>query len=282
MKFLNVISVLLFSHSLSAQIRGIIYDLESEEPLPYVNVWYRGTTIGTFSNEKGEFQLPKNDSTIISFSSVGYGRISYQLEGLETELDIRLKSEPFSLATIEVKPDNQWKSTVLGSKRGKKFPFLGISFWEYKKQFWKLVIPNEERNEGFVNGIHIGLVDHFPAEGTMIINLFLTEGIEEHPLLDKSIAFKINLSNLGDELFFDIENLNIPLHQIMNVYLTFIGVQNEYSFDGGLLDVKLAKGIFKEPMLFHKSTQDEGWNTYPPNTIKYDAINVWVDVDVRN
>ena len=38
-------------------LRGSIYDGETREPIPYVNVGITGTTTGSVSNQNGEFQL---------------------------------------------------------------------------------------------------------------------------------------------------------------------------------------------------------------------------------
>ncbi len=73
MRLLCLAGLLIGSQSIFSQfIVGTIKEAETNSLIPYVNVWYRGTPIGTFSNELGEFQLPVSDRTIISFSSVGY------------------------------------------------------------------------------------------------------------------------------------------------------------------------------------------------------------------
>jgi hypothetical protein len=54
------------------EISGNIHDEETKEPIPFVNVWFKGTTYGTMTDVNGNFMLPsvKNDTLI--FSSVGY------------------------------------------------------------------------------------------------------------------------------------------------------------------------------------------------------------------
>ena len=65
-------------------LRGTIYDDETLEPIPYVNVGITGTTIGSISNLNGKFQISvidSKDSAKIKLSHVGY-------ETMETDFSL--------------------------------------------------------------------------------------------------------------------------------------------------------------------------------------------------
>lgn len=47
----------LISCSLSAQIRGVVKDSISGEPIPFVNIWVENETVGTTSEADGTFFL---------------------------------------------------------------------------------------------------------------------------------------------------------------------------------------------------------------------------------
>jgi len=87
-------------------LRGSIYDSETLEPIPYVNVGITGTTIGSVSNLNGEFQIIIHDpvdASTIKISHIGY-------ETLETEytllaghlIDFFLKPHTITLQEITV------------------------------------------------------------------------------------------------------------------------------------------------------------------------------------
>ena len=63
---------LLLTFSLAAQLKGIVVD-ESDNPIPFVNIWVEGSTMGTSTEENGTFIIPTNNekSTLI-FNSLGY------------------------------------------------------------------------------------------------------------------------------------------------------------------------------------------------------------------
>ena len=52
-----IIFIYLISFSLSAQIRGVVKDSISGEPIPYVNIWVENETVGSTSEADGTFFL---------------------------------------------------------------------------------------------------------------------------------------------------------------------------------------------------------------------------------
>ena len=70
MKYL--IFLYLISFSLSAQIRGVVKDSISGEPIPYVNIWVENETVGTTSEADGSFSLEASKQKNIVFSVLGY------------------------------------------------------------------------------------------------------------------------------------------------------------------------------------------------------------------
>ena len=70
---MNKFLVLFFiSFSLSAQIKGVVKDSISGEPIPYVNIWVENETIGTTSETNGNFSLDIKEEKVLVFSALGY------------------------------------------------------------------------------------------------------------------------------------------------------------------------------------------------------------------
>jgi hypothetical protein len=67
------ILLFLFTISATAQIKGVVRDSITKEPIAYVTLVYENTEIGTNANEKGEFELTKHENNfIINVSCLGY------------------------------------------------------------------------------------------------------------------------------------------------------------------------------------------------------------------
>ena len=65
--------LLVYSISFSQEIRGVVLDGNTNLPLEYVSVQFDQTTIGTTTNQKGEFRLNNtNIKTPLIISYLGY------------------------------------------------------------------------------------------------------------------------------------------------------------------------------------------------------------------
>ncbi len=95
-------------------ISGVVFDDETNEPIPFVNIWIPGTTIGTTSNIDGKFTFHTDSCTTISFSSVGYVTQSREvdLKSIDYVWEIRLKKDIQNIAEISVKPDNSYDEAL--------------------------------------------------------------------------------------------------------------------------------------------------------------------------
>ena len=62
---------LLFSVSLSAQIKGSVVD-ENNKPIPYVNIWVENENTGATTEENGEFSINCLPNKNLIFSAMGY------------------------------------------------------------------------------------------------------------------------------------------------------------------------------------------------------------------
>src|SRR5699024_644691 len=75
------------------QVTGKVFDEQTNEALPGVNIMVEGTTVGTSSGAEGEFKLsvPASNDTLI-FSFIGYQRREIPLDG-RNELQVALAPE---------------------------------------------------------------------------------------------------------------------------------------------------------------------------------------------
>ncbi len=124
-------------------LKGTILDSETKEPLPFVNVWVKGSTVGIATDIKGFFELQYNfqDSTIITFSFIGYQpQEKYYIDiKKNVPLTILLKEERMELNEVTVKPDNTYarsiiKSIVKNRKVNNPDNFPVVNYNEYSRK----------------------------------------------------------------------------------------------------------------------------------------------------
>lgn len=104
MKIFSTAIFLLFSSLSLAQIKGTVTD-KNNAPLPFVNIYIENSSVGTTSNEKGEYVLNvKEKNVVIVFQSLGY-RIEkkhVQDSNQLLRLDVVLSEENFILDEVVV------------------------------------------------------------------------------------------------------------------------------------------------------------------------------------
>ena len=110
-KVLHIVLGLLLAVSGWAQsvtrVTGVTMDHNTGEPLPFVQIMFEGSTIGTTSNIDGLFDLSNTRGLIsVSFRSVGYKtKIMTVKPGKTTELFVVLEPEVYALEDVVVKPE---------------------------------------------------------------------------------------------------------------------------------------------------------------------------------
>ena len=113
----------------------MVRDGETKEPLPYVNIFFTGTSIGVISDFQGKYRISTDKPyTQIQFSFVGYQPVIRSLRRGETQvINISLKSESAILEEIVVKPGREKEKY-----RNKNNPAVDLI---------RNVIDNKEKNQ---------------------------------------------------------------------------------------------------------------------------------------
>ena len=111
-KFIGLLLSLLCLWAVDAQntrIKGIVSDSITGETLPYVSLIFKGTTIGTASDEDGNFSISTSTpGKILSVSYIGYDTKEIQIsKGKSYNLDIRLVPSGIKLNEVVVKPKRE-------------------------------------------------------------------------------------------------------------------------------------------------------------------------------
>ena len=95
------------SQAAVTRVTGVTMDHSTGEPLPFVQIMFDGSTIGTTSDIDGNFSISNDRGLIsLSFRSVGYKtRVMTVKPGKHTELFVVLEAEVYAVEDVVVKPD---------------------------------------------------------------------------------------------------------------------------------------------------------------------------------
>lgn len=87
-------------------ISGYVKDDKTREPIPFVNIWFEGTNIGTITNENGFFKMIYSGNIVPSFSAVGYVAKDVPLNNFEDgEYTVWLKEDVLEISEVRVLPE---------------------------------------------------------------------------------------------------------------------------------------------------------------------------------
>ena len=110
-RHITLILFLLFlfaSIGASAQIKGVITDSLTNEPLMYITVQYEGKGVGGISNGKGEYQVETRKGwDELTFSAVGYITQKIKITPGTKVLNVKMVPDDIMLAEVVVKPKKE-------------------------------------------------------------------------------------------------------------------------------------------------------------------------------
>lgn len=94
---------------LLAQIKGVVLDSLTDEPLPYISVYYEGKGVGAISDGDGRFKVEARKGwNELTFSAVGYvTKVVKLTPGSTDELLVRMQSDDIQLGEVVVKPQKE-------------------------------------------------------------------------------------------------------------------------------------------------------------------------------
>jgi len=106
---LTIVYIISIHHFLHAQqIKGVVIDSVSRQPIPFVSIGVIGSSTGTISNEQGNFilRLQKNNLSDIGFSAIGYNIKKIKLNTIiDTFIEVKLSRNSINLKEVFVLPD---------------------------------------------------------------------------------------------------------------------------------------------------------------------------------
>lgn len=163
-----ILLAILLSLNAAAQttkVKGRVLDADTGEPMPFVGVYFDGTTIGVSTDMEGNFSLETRDRSaqILTAHILGYEPQSFAIvPGSFSEVNFSLRIASDQLNAAIVKPDNRYMKWILGNinknkKRNNPDKHPGYKCKVYNKTELDLTNPEEhlhskvfDRNFGFV------------------------------------------------------------------------------------------------------------------------------------
>jgi len=232
---------ILISPQAFSQLRGVITDSLTNEPLMYISVFYEGKGVGTISNTKGEYTVEtRRGWNELTFSAIGYETKVIKIEPGTRTLNVKLNPADIMLSEVVVKPQRERYSRknnpavdfmrkVIEHKSQQKLE--ENDYYQYDKYQKMKTSLNDVTLEGLDKGMFKRMpfmkdqVEISPESGKLILPLSIQETAAEviyrkSPKNQKTII-KGMRSNGIDELFSTGDMVGTVLNDVfsdVNIY----------------------------------------------------------------
>lgn len=256
---------LFVSISTSAQIKGVITDSLTNEPLMYITVQYEGKGVGGISNANGEYQVENRKGwDELTFSAIGYITKKVKLKPGTRTLNVKLQPDDILLSEVVVKPKKEkysrknnpaveFMKKVIENKKALKLE--ENDYYQYQKYEKMKMSLNDVTHDKMEKGIYKKFsffkdqVEVSPKTSKMILPISIKETasktiFRKNPKSEKTIIEGMN--STGIEEFFNTGDM---LGTILTDVFSDINI---YDDDIRLLQRRFVSPIGRGAISFYK------------------------------
>ncbi|MHC1702486.1 MAG: DUF5686 family protein [Tenuifilaceae bacterium] len=238
-------------HAQITKIRGKVIDSETKEPLSFVSLAFKGTSIGTITDTKGDFFLETRNATdFLLISYVGYEPLSVPVKkGQYQELKLELVATSFTLEGVIVVPGENPAHPILRKiikNKSKNDPEKLESY--YYESYNKIEVDLNNVDDDMKNKkifkqfqFVFNYVDTNAITGKTYLPIFISEAISDYhyqrePKVEKEVIKATKISGVNNE---SVAQFTGKIYSKINLYDNYINV-----FDQGLVSPIADLGLF--------------------------------------
>ncbi|BDX37975.1 membrane protein [Tenuifilaceae bacterium CYCD] len=261
-----LLGAVLHANAQITKIRGKVVDSNTKQPLPYVNVSFKGTSVGTITSDVGDFFIEtRTAGDSLSISYVGYTPLQVKIKkGAYQELRIELDPESIELAGVIVKPGESQSRRIIRNiikNKDRNNPAnLNYSCRSYNKiQVDLNNIDDDVKKRKVFNQFKFiwDYVDTNAITGKTYLPIFITESLSDYfyqssPKLEKEIIKATKISGVNNE---SVAQFTGKVYQNINIYDNYINI-----FDQGLISpIANAGQVYYKYMLVDSTFIENRW-----------------------
>jgi hypothetical protein len=229
----------------STVVSGKVTDAETGEPMPYVNVYFKGSTTGTTTDFDGFYKLSTNnpaDSLVAHY--VGYGlRAKAVAKGKTQVIHFQLKPDTKTLETVTVTPKGYvnpaWEILEAVMEYKRNYDPRRLSAYQYES-YTKLELDVDNVSEKFqkrrmVKQI-LAVIDSAKAvageDGRPVLPIFISETLSDYfyrdnPQRSRELVRKTKVTGVGVEDGSVVSQLTGSTFQQYNFYQNWLKLANK-------------------------------------------------------
>lgn len=263
MKRLLAIIFLITSNLTFSQTKGVIYNNETKEKVPYVNIWVENENIGTTSNENGEFTLDISRGDFLILSSLGYENKRIEISKISNTISLNPKVT--QLQEVIINSAKQKKELVIGKFNDSDIGYFYASLDkpEIKARFFPLD-PIYSKTP-YLKKLKFRIYSNIRnAKFNVRLYSIGKNGEPKNPLYEKNIIGTVKKGTKNIELDLSDLDITFPESGLFVSYEWLIIKENEFKTSFPIKDSKEReeKIMFEPKVGFLPSEKDDNSWTY--------------------
>lgn len=255
----KLILLFLFTISATAQIKGVVRDSITKEPIAYAALVYESTVIGTNANLNGEFELTKHESNIkIIVSCLGYKSKTLQLSNIN---EIYLSPKEEIIEEVVITNRKNTSEIIIGNYKNSKMGFANGG----ASQIWAKFIKStdEIKKHSFIKTIQF-TTNSRVKNAKLKLRFFYAdnEGKPYNDLIFDEIIITVRKGTNINTISLEQYNIQIPEKGIFIGFENLIIEENKYEYTFTQEGKKgKFKGICYEPVIKgYEANEYNIWN----------------------
>ncbi len=260
---MKIVLFFFITFSLSAQIKGVVKDSISGQPIPYVNIWVENESVGTTSETDGSFSLDIKEEKVLVFSALGF---EIKRASSKNEI-IFLIPKVFELNEVVIERPKFQKEIEIGEKLQKKAIRISDKVGNLKARYFPF---NESFSETrLIKKVKIVTQSQIPNAKFKIRVLSVnSKGFPDADLIEEEIIVTVKKGRNENVIKFEKYNLVFPDNGVFIVFETlFLDTNKSYTRFAN----QKSKTVTYEPGLSYNLVEEEnsfvftskGWYRYP-------------------
>lgn len=211
-------------------INGKVFDAETKEPLPFVPVMLKGTTLGSTTDFDGNYSITTSkicDSVVCSY--VSYKKLTRHIKrGISQTINFPMVAEGYNLSEVTIKPGENpahriIRNVIANKQFNNKRKLDAYQYESYNKVEFDLSrIPKEMREKKIFKPIQFVFdnVDSLNSGEKPSLPIFITESLSElyyrsNPNLKKEIIKASKVTGIENT---SITSIMGDMYQNINIY----------------------------------------------------------------
>lgn len=233
-----IFSLIFIQSYAQTKVRGKIFDKDTKEPIPFANVAFKGTTIGTITDHTGIFFMEtRTDVDSIQVSCMGYKSITIAInKNAFQEFELYLKPQSYDIEEVVVRPGENpahkiLRKVIANRKKNDYRRFNSYSYESYNKI--ELDLNNFNKNLKYVKGLKpLGILfegtDTSTVNGKIYLPFMISESLSDYyfrrrpiPKRQKEIIKAINISGVDNK---SVKQFTGQMYTEINFYENFVDI----------------------------------------------------------